>query len=253
MCEANWLIGSPAFTHVGIARLSPPGAKRSRMSSATPHVAGRVRRSTAGRRRARRTASSRSASERSARYAPRFAASMIPRPPPPTTRYPRSVSDGRQVDDAPVVGVGREGARPAHDADHRPAGPHEEARQRDIDEVVVRALRQAFVHVGSAPAVRLDVRVDPPVERRRVVGAGVPALHQIVARVQALRAHVVGTLGGAQEVLESRVGAAIARATQSGRDDAASAETPAPRAGSPAQPKSGRQADATTTCLTSAM
>ena len=36
MCEANWLIGSPAVTHEGIARLSPPGAKRSRMSSAAP-------------------------------------------------------------------------------------------------------------------------------------------------------------------------------------------------------------------------
>ena len=35
MCEANWLIGSPAITHVGIAKLSPPGAKRARMSSAT--------------------------------------------------------------------------------------------------------------------------------------------------------------------------------------------------------------------------
>jgi hypothetical protein len=35
MCEANWLIGSPALTHVGMARLSPPGAKRSRMPSAT--------------------------------------------------------------------------------------------------------------------------------------------------------------------------------------------------------------------------
>ena len=35
MCEANRLIGSPAVTHVGIARLSPPGAKRARRSSAT--------------------------------------------------------------------------------------------------------------------------------------------------------------------------------------------------------------------------
>ena len=36
MCEANWLIGSPAITHVGMARLSQPGANRARMSSATP-------------------------------------------------------------------------------------------------------------------------------------------------------------------------------------------------------------------------
>ena len=35
MCEANWLIGSPAVTHVGMAKLTPPGAKRSRMPSAT--------------------------------------------------------------------------------------------------------------------------------------------------------------------------------------------------------------------------
>jgi hypothetical protein len=40
MCDANWLIGSPAMTHDGIARLTPPGAKRSRMPSAA-HVAGR--------------------------------------------------------------------------------------------------------------------------------------------------------------------------------------------------------------------
>jgi hypothetical protein len=45
--------------------------------------------------------------------------------------------------------VGRERARPAHDPDHGPAGPHEEVRQRDIDEVIVRALRQAFFHVRA--------------------------------------------------------------------------------------------------------
>ena len=35
MCEANWLIGSPSFTHVGMARLSAPGANRSRIPTAT--------------------------------------------------------------------------------------------------------------------------------------------------------------------------------------------------------------------------
>ena len=35
MWVANRLIGSPAITHVGMARLSPPGAKRARISSAT--------------------------------------------------------------------------------------------------------------------------------------------------------------------------------------------------------------------------
>jgi hypothetical protein len=83
----------------------------------------------------------------------------------------------------------------------------EKARQRDIDEVIVRALREAFVYVGSAAPMRLDVCVDPPVQRDGVIAAGVPAVHQIVARVQALRAYGIGTLGVAHEFVDSWVGA----------------------------------------------
>jgi hypothetical protein len=54
------------------------------------------------------------------------------------------------VNDAPVIGIDRDGDRPAHHADHRPPGPHEQVRQRNVDEVIVRALRQAFVDVGCA-------------------------------------------------------------------------------------------------------
>src|SRR5438067_1487236 len=80
-------------------------------------------------------------------------------------------------------------------------------RASAIDEVVVRALRQALVHVGSAPAMGLDVCVDPPVQRGRMIGSGVPALHEIVARVQAVAAYSEGTLGVARARLDRGVGA----------------------------------------------
>ena len=59
----------------------------------------------------------------------------------------------------------------------------------------------------SAPPMRLDVCVDPSVQRDGVIAAGVPAVHQIVARVQALRAYGIGTLGVAHEFVDSWVGA----------------------------------------------
>ena len=42
MWEENWLIGSPGFTYVGVARLSPPGAKSSRTANLHADVAGPI-------------------------------------------------------------------------------------------------------------------------------------------------------------------------------------------------------------------
>ena len=117
----------------------------------------------------------------------------------------------RELDHAPVVPVGRHGPRAAHDADHRPGALHEKAGQGAVDEVVVRPLGEAFDHVRRASAVGLDVPVDAPVQRGGVIRPGVPALHQVVARVQALRTHDVGTLDVAQDVLESELAAAHLR------------------------------------------
>ena len=77
------------------------------------------------------------------------------------------------------------------------------AGQGAVDEEVVHPLGEAFDHVRRASAMRLDVFVDAPVQRGGVIRSGVPALHQIVARVQALGTHDVGTLDVAQDILES--------------------------------------------------
>ena len=69
------------------------------------------------------------------------------------------------------------------------------ADQGAVDEVIVRPLGEALGHVRRAPSMPLDVGVDAPVPRGGVVRSGVPALHQLVARVQALATHDVRTLG----------------------------------------------------------
>ena len=56
---------------------------------------------------------------------------------------------------------------------------------------------------GARPPCALTYVVDAPVQRGGVVCSGVPALHQIVARVQALGLHDVGTLDVGQDILES--------------------------------------------------
>ena len=93
--------------------------------------------------------------------------------------------------------------RAAHDADHRPGTRHEKAGQGVVDEEVVQPLGEPFGHVWGATAMCPDVLVDAPVQRGGVSGSGVPALHQVVARVQALATHHVRTLGVVQDILDS--------------------------------------------------
>ena len=206
MCEANWLIGSPSFTHVGMARLSAARREPLPDPDRDLEVAGLVR-----------------GVSRRLREGPHRVVALVLgaagevraevrglHDPEPTASDHQVAPLGerrRERDHAPVAPVGRHGPRAAHDADHRPGVLREKAGQGVVDEVVVRPLGEAFGHVRRASAVRLDVPVDAPVQRGRVIRPGVPAVHQVVARVQARGTHVVGALGVAQNILESDLAA----------------------------------------------
>jgi hypothetical protein len=64
-------------------------------------------------------------------------------------------------------------------------------------------LGEALDHVRRPSATRLDVLVDAPVERDGVIGSGMPARHQVIAGVQTLGKHVVGTVGVGHDILDS--------------------------------------------------
>jgi hypothetical protein len=72
-------------------------------------------------------------------------------------------------------------------------------------------LGEAFTHLWRASAMRPDVFVDAPVQRGGVIRSGMPALHQLIARIQALVTHEVGTLDVVQDILESRLAGAHLR------------------------------------------